>query len=227
MDQFWNRGSVSPSFATAMGAVPRPNVGIDERRLLNGAGRESLIEEERRLDPVGRVRRQGVRLEPERRLPDELIERDVRVVDTVAAAEGAPVVDAIGGADARPPCVLRRVFERPCPGPSWTIARKDQRARTVPGTGIRRVRIERRVLIVGFRPRRLIVEAKAERQGQLVRHLELVVDPRPLCMSHEKWVQRESSDSRSAPARAGMMRTDRRLAPGCCRWRRIRPCRDD
>ena len=65
------------------------------------------------------------------------------------------------------------------PGQPWTVAREDNRARMVSGARIRRGRIERRVLIVDLGPGRLIVEAKAERQRQLVRHLELVVDPRP------------------------------------------------
>ena len=102
-----------PIFRHRNGRRPQADRRVDERRLLNRARREALIEQKRRLDAVRRVRRQRVLLESEGRLPDELIERDVRVVDAVAAAERAPVVDAIGGADARPPGVLRRVLERP------------------------------------------------------------------------------------------------------------------
>ena len=87
---------------------------IDERRLRTSGLREPVVQiEAPGCWPLVSVRREQVRLEAERRLADELIERDAGVVDAVAAADRVLLAEAIGEADARPPRILRRVLELP------------------------------------------------------------------------------------------------------------------
>ena len=49
---------------------------VDEGRLPHPILRETIVEVEGGRQPIGQIRRQQVRLEPDRRLTDELIERD-------------------------------------------------------------------------------------------------------------------------------------------------------
>src|SRR5436190_19672813 len=99
-------------------------------------------------------------------------------MEAVLASDRALVACLIGEADARPPRVLVRVLKSASAGAAGAAAGEDQRARTIAGAWIGRVRIERRVLVVHFGARELVVEAEAERQRQAVVQLELVVQPR-------------------------------------------------
>ena len=71
---------------------PLANVGSMNGGWTMRFSREAVVEIERRVQTVGQVRREQVRLEPERRLADELIERHAGVVDPVAAADRVLVV---------------------------------------------------------------------------------------------------------------------------------------
>ena len=118
---------------------------IDERRKLDSVRRESP----RPGDVRGRCRwccsaRTGPMRIPASALR-QLIERDVRVVDPVAAANGLPVVDSIGEAQARTPGIFGDVLELALSRAPRTISREDHRARNASRSGVRRRRAEGRV----------------------------------------------------------------------------------
>ena len=131
----------------------------------------------------------------------------------------------VGEPDPRTPGVVELGFSnvrfpaRPVPVPA-----KINAPGMPPGPGVRRVRIEGRVLVLALRAGELVVEAQPERQRQLVVDLELVVDPRRRVRLVERRDRRGIVWLDAAPGPAGTTRTDRRSGRGCCRWRRSRRC---
>ena len=151
-DQFWKRGKVNPSGGTASTLVPLAKAGLMNGGRTMLVGRESIVQVEGRTDAVARVGRQRVCREAERRQANELVERHSGVIDPVAAADRLLLAKPIGKTHARAPGILVRVLELPRARATRTLSRKDQRARQAAGPRVRCGRIERRVLILCFRP---------------------------------------------------------------------------
>src|SRR5439155_22747682 len=161
---------------------------VNEWRLGDQTLWKPRVQVKRRRLAIRRVRGKRAGLEAQSRLPDELVERNPRIVNSIASADGVLVSQPVGKTKSRAPSVVVRFFKGAGPDATSSRSCKDQGSGDIPGPRVGRVRIESRIFVVTFGARKLVVEAQTERQSELRCDFILVINPRSHIGFVEHWV---------------------------------------